>query len=278
LALACVAAVLAAGVVGVFGLLQQMLRQQGRLLRRLEALETQGAAVDAAEPVAGLPVGEPLPNFNLPDTVGRMASLDDFRGRRLLLVHWNPQCGFCELIAPELARVQADLKKQGTELLLASYGDVESNRRFAEEHGLSCRILHLDGAEPLPFFASLGTPVAYLVDEQGVVAEPLAVGANEVPLLARAAAEPRVPAAAKTLPSSRSVTESRIEREGLPAGTPAPSFALPDLDGQTRSLDEFRGRRLLLVFSDPSCGPCNAWRRGSRASSARRPGPSLRSP
>src|SRR4051812_34334609 len=62
----------------------------------------------------------------------------------------------------------------------------------------------------------------------------------------------------KRLPGERALSESRIEREGLKAGTPAPAFSLPDLHGRTVSLEEFRGRRVLLVFSDPYCGPCNA--------------------
>src|SRR5205085_5611857 len=51
---------------------------------------------------------------------------------------------------------------------------------------------------------------------------------------------------------------SHIERQGLKAGTPAPSFSLPGIDGKTVSLDQFRGRKVLLVFSDPQCGPCDA--------------------
>jgi peroxiredoxin len=55
----------------------------------------------------------------------------------------------------------------------------------------------------------------------------------------------------------RPVQESRLNRKGLNAGTPAPGFELPDLGGNERSLAEFRGRRVLLVFMDPSCGPCD---------------------
>jgi thiol-disulfide isomerase/thioredoxin len=44
----------------------------------------------------------------------------------------------------------------------------------------------------------------------------------------------------------------------LAVGTPAPSFALPSLDGSTVSMRSLltRGRPTLLVFSDPHCGPC----------------------
>lgn len=47
---------------------------------------------------------------------------------------------------------------------------------------------------------------------------------------------------------------------GLSVGSPAPGFGLPDLDGRRWTLDELRaaGRPVLLVFSDPGCGPCAA--------------------
>ncbi len=47
---------------------------------------------------------------------------------------------------------------------------------------------------------------------------------------------------------------------GLPVGTAAPAFGLPGLYGETITLDFLRasGKPVLLVFSDPGCGPCNA--------------------
>jgi peroxiredoxin len=54
------------------------------------------------------------------------------------------------------------------------------------------------------------------------------------------------------------LSQSRIERAGLKPGTRAPLFTLPDLEGGTVSLDDYRGTDVLLVFSDPKCGPCQA--------------------
>jgi hypothetical protein len=47
---------------------------------------------------------------------------------------------------------------------------------------------------------------------------------------------------------------------GLGVGTLAPGFTLDDRDGLPVSLDELRaaGRPVVLVFSDPRCGPCSA--------------------
>jgi thiol-disulfide isomerase/thioredoxin len=45
---------------------------------------------------------------------------------------------------------------------------------------------------------------------------------------------------------------------GLPVGTPAPAFGLKDLDGEEVALDllRARGQPVMLLFTDPNCGPC----------------------
>jgi len=55
----------------------------------------------------------------------------------------------------------------------------------------------------------------------------------------------------------RSLVDSKINRNGLAAGTPAPGFRLPRVDGGELALEAYRGRRVLLVFTDPRCGPCD---------------------
>src|ERR1041385_1915279 len=59
--------------------------------------------------------------------------------------------------------------------------------------------------------------------------------------------------------SKHSLARSKIKRGGLKAGTPAPRFSLPRLDGRGESaITQWRGSRVLLVFSSPNCRPCNA--------------------
>ncbi len=47
---------------------------------------------------------------------------------------------------------------------------------------------------------------------------------------------------------------------GLPLGAPAPRFQLPDLANHMQRVDTLLAPRkpVLLLFSDPGCGPCNA--------------------
>jgi peroxiredoxin len=156
------------------------------------------------------------------------------------------------MIASDLAELQDDLRRRNTELVLVAYGEPAANRKLLQEHALSCTVLRHEETQRVEVFRELGTPAAYLVDEEGRVAEPLALGAEEVPPLARLAAGKR-----KRLPRQRDVSDSRIERNGLAVGTAAPPFVLPAVTDGEVALADYRGRRVLLVFSDPDCGPCH---------------------
>jgi len=246
----------------------QLVKQQGRILLRLDALERN--AMTQPDPVAqhehaeveGLTPGTEFPGFELADLSGKTRSLSDYRGQRLLLINWNFDCGFCEAIAGDLAQLETDLKSQNAQIVLLASGDESFNREHAARHGLKSLILLSKGKTIPQPFDHQGTPVAYFIDEQGRVAAPFASGADQVLGLAQriasSAAEPvETKLARNRLNSERSLSESRIERNGLRAGTPAPRFRLPDLQGHSVSLDDYRGRRVLLVFSDPHCGPCD---------------------
>jgi len=250
---------------GAWVMLFQFARQQGRVLLRLEKVEDDlGSArrrtsipiqsVNGTRDQSGvLPVGAVVPSFRIPDLTGSPVGLEDYRGKRVLLVHWSFECGFCVEIADDLARLQSQLHDHDVELVLVSYGEAEDNRRHAEEYGLSCTILLQQEGERAAVFRHMGTPVAYLLDDQLHVTKPGAIGADEVSRLASAAAENP-----KRLPGERPLSESRIERDGLKRGTPAPLFSLPDLRGDVLSLADYRGGRVILVFTDPQCGPCKA--------------------
>lgn len=49
------------------------------------------------------------------------------------------------------------------------------------------------------------------------------------------------------------------EKHGLPVGEAAPEFSLTGLQGETATLASLRaaGRPVMLLFTDPGCGPCN---------------------
>jgi peroxiredoxin len=252
----------------------QLLRQNGRILLRLETLQSQLGQLRAAlvkEPTSpgGLAVGSLAPDFELPDLAGGQQSLAQFRGREVLLIFFNPQCGFCTQMAPALAALRPEGGDGQPVPLVLTTGDAETNRRLVAEHGLRCPVLLQKEMEVASQYLTGGTPTGYLIDAEGAIASELAVGADALLAVAAARSTARMGEGANGAPAgehaskrhkgkvNRGLAASRINRSGLTPGTPAPDFRLPRLGGGELSLEDYRGSRLLLVFSDPECGPCD---------------------
>src|SRR6266704_3170206 len=86
----------------------QLLRQNGRLLLRLDELEKRLDELEfgGADEPESLLVGSEAPAFELPDLSGERRSLAQFRGQPLLLIFFNPGCGFCREMMPKLAAIE----------------------------------------------------------------------------------------------------------------------------------------------------------------------------
>ena len=146
-------------------------------------------------PMPGLrEVGAPLGPLNVRAPDGGSAVIPYPGSRGTFLVNWSPSCGYCANIVGDLEKCRAGLTERGIDLVLLTAGSDEDNRNLLEPAGLSDVAFYRVDAEdseaeqPDDPFVSMGTPVAYLLDSDGKVEEPLAFGAAEVPRLARQAA------------------------------------------------------------------------------------------
>ena len=92
------------------------------------------------------------------------------------------------------AGMLADLRDWDCAAMLLQHGDSADDYLLAHILSMPCGIAAQTGGVRLPvmhvdetpdFFAGLGTPVAYLVDADRQVVEPIAIGAAEVPDLVR---------------------------------------------------------------------------------------------
>jgi peroxiredoxin len=126
-------------------------------------------------------VGDPAPPLRLPDLGGNPVDLADFRGRKTLLLFWNPGCGFCQQMLEDLKAWEADRPEDAPETLVVSTGTVEANKAL----GLRSAVLLDENSAVAHAFSASGTPMAVLVDEQGRIASDVAAGATAVLALAR---------------------------------------------------------------------------------------------
>jgi peroxiredoxin len=126
----------------------------------------------------GLAAGMLAPVFRLPRLGGGEVSLEAYRGRPLLLVFSDPTCHPCRQLAPRLQRVH----RRSTELqvLMVSRGDPAANRAQAAAQRLTFPIALQPHWETSRAYRLSAAPVGYLIDERGVIAANVAVGAEAV--------------------------------------------------------------------------------------------------
>ncbi len=249
----------------------QLARQNGRILLRLESIENQIGLLSAPRGAhgkhprerGGLPLGTVAPDFELPDLTGVRHKLSELRGKDVLLIFFNPQCGFCTKMAADLAALPPDGADGRPVPVVVTTGDADENREFFQRQGIRCLVLLQKKMEVAAQFRAQGTPMGYRIDGAGNIASELTVGADSLLKLALNGKSQRRPPKGGTTNgppeggTTNSLARSRLNRNGLKAGTPAPDFTLPKIDGGELSLADFRGKPVLLVFSDAHCGPCD---------------------
>jgi len=262
---------------GQWWFLVHLLQQNGRLLVRLEAVEAtlaEGGSVLATsqngtpvrQEAEGLPVGSEAPDFSLSGLYGETFTLEALRtpGKPVMMLFTDPGCGPCNAMLPEVGRWQEEHREKLT-LALVSRGEMEENKTKAQEHALKNVVLQKDW-EVSESYEIRGTPSAVLVSADGKLASPVAGGDEGIRgLLSYAVGERaqlpmqphqpqtqgqpcpncgKVHAAAPTVAAAQKVGEE------------APEVKLPNLQGSTVELANFRGEETLVLFWNPVCGFC----------------------
>jgi Methylamine utilisation protein MauE/AhpC/TSA family len=154
----------------------QFMRQNGRLLARIEALEAALASVDGiSAPIedapSGLPIGTSAPSFTLTDEHGAPRTLDQLLAPSapIVLVFSDPGCPGCRLIAPVIEDAR------GREIPVHIVTSADAPR----EPG----VLHQVDREVMRDYRAHMIPSAVRVDADGRIASELAVGDEAIQAL-----------------------------------------------------------------------------------------------
>jgi peroxiredoxin len=142
---------------------------------------------DAAPPAAGgasapagttttrkvLQLGDPAPNFQLRDLDGRLVSLEQYRGKVVLLNFWATWCGPCRVEMPAMEQLYRSLSRRDFEILAVSTDPQGAavTRPFQRELKLSFPILHDADFRVGLTFGARTLPMTFLIDRQGVIRE-----------------------------------------------------------------------------------------------------------
>lgn len=256
------AIVLALALAAMAVMMLNLLRQNGRLLVRIEALESRMGVQSDGVPAAGLPIGSSAPAFSLPGLHGDTQTLDSILAadRPAMLVFSDPDCGPCSALLPEIGTWQREHASQLT-IALVSRKDADANRAKVTEHGVTNVLLDDEKDTVHGAYQSLATPSAVVVTPPGTIASSVAAGADAIrTLLNQALTGTLPPPAPAPLPAMNGGGNGSVAVHEVAGakrvGEPAPEVKLPNLAGKTVRLEDFKGHRTVVLFWNPGCGFC----------------------
>ena len=143
-----------------------------------------------------LAVGTKAPDFTLPDQAGRLHSLTDYLGKKVILYFYpKDDTPGCTKQAQNFTLLEPQFTEKGAVILGVSKDSVASHKKFADKYDLSFTLLADPGLDTIKAYGvwqeklsfgktSLGVVrTTYLIDEAGVIVKAFAkVKAADNPL------------------------------------------------------------------------------------------------
>ena len=250
-------------LVVVLFLLLKILNQQKELLAQIEEAHDRldGTLLpqstkhrDIAFPTSGLPIGAPAPAFALSDLNGQQYSLNDLlsAGKPVLLLFVSPNCGPCETLLPEVTKWQTEYADR-LQIVLMSGGSEKENRAKYSDKNINTLLLRQD-SEVDKAYEAQWTPTAVLVGANGTIASKLAAGSDSIKSLVAESVKSQ--GAQPWIGNSNNGHDHHHSGGALQFGQAAPRFSLKDLDGNSVSLSDLTGDKILIIFWSPECSFC----------------------
>jgi peroxiredoxin len=138
---------------------------------------------------AALWTGDPAPAFCRADVSGTMVALADFVGRQVVVLFWNPRCGYCQQMRRDLQVWDAASRRQERALVVISSGSDADHQRLR----MRSPVLSDPAREVARSYQAWRTPAAALVDADGRMATWPVTGAPAVFQLLYSSLYPSLP-------------------------------------------------------------------------------------
>jgi peroxiredoxin len=137
-------------------------------------IETQEAARPAAtggdDSVLPVEVSFPAPTLQLQNTLGETKSLEDYRGRVVLINNWATWCPPCRAEMPTLQSYYEAHEAEGLTVIGIEAGQPAPEvQAFADSFGLTFPVWVDTGTTSLEAFRNARLPNSYVIDRTGTV-------------------------------------------------------------------------------------------------------------
>ena len=142
---------------------------QKRLLKLLTILAL--SILFSASAAAQVKEGENAPNFTLKNLDGKEISLNQFRGKHVLINFWATWCGPCKIEMPSLEALYERFKDRNFVLLAISNDMFGANivKPFVKAHNINFPVLLDQRLKVSNAFGVVSLPTTFMIDPQGKI-------------------------------------------------------------------------------------------------------------
>jgi peroxiredoxin len=159
-------------VIGLFIIDITILQDDG-----LVEKSTNGNTYERYEDPDALPLGldleERAPSFTLTTLDGKTVTLEDYKGKKILLNFWATWCPPCKAEMPDMQQMYEEHKNEDFVVLAVNVTVTEKKAEdvsaFVEEYGLTFPILMDEKGKVAHQFEILSYPTSYFIDSDGVI-------------------------------------------------------------------------------------------------------------
>lgn len=117
-----------------------------------------------------LKVPQPAPAFSLIDLDNKIHTLEDYKGKPLIVNFWASWCRPCRDELPALNRAWSKVKDQGVQMLAINIGeDPTAVFRFVQQYPIDFRVLLDTESDELANWQMKGLPTTYILNDRGEV-------------------------------------------------------------------------------------------------------------
>jgi thiol-disulfide isomerase/thioredoxin len=135
----------------------------------ISAMIFSGCARRPPESESMVDIGQAAPSFKLPDLNGQQVSLDQYKGKIVMLDFWATWCGPCRMTMPIVENLQ---KEYVDTMVLLTINLQESHdvvRDYIRAQGIRSRVLLDEEGLVGKVYGTESIPLQILIDKQGIV-------------------------------------------------------------------------------------------------------------
>jgi thiol-disulfide isomerase/thioredoxin len=128
-----------------------------------------GCARRPPESESMLEIGQPAPNFKLPDLSGQQVSLDQYKGKIVMLDFWATWCGPCRMTMPIMENLQKEFADTMVLLAINLQEPHDDVRDYIRAQGIRSRVLLDEEGLVGKIYGTESIPLQILIDKQGIL-------------------------------------------------------------------------------------------------------------